>query len=282
MPLTVLDLATVASGAENEDRIGTRGALAWVIDGATDIGSEPIIGPGSDAGWFAGAIHDVLDDPGFDIGPRLADLPSRLAATIAARFEMAQRRAPADRFEHPSASGVVVRMAGATLDYVSVGDCTLIVEQNGTVARIGSDLADAGDKRLAAAIARFHDDNGGASAAAARAHVWPAMRAARNRMNTPGGYGILSITPPPDEFVRAGQVDLASDARILLASDGLMRLVDVFHAYDDGSLLRAAERHGLAALCHELRAFEHGDPETRVHPRAKTCDDASGLLLAVR
>ena len=53
MHIKVLDIASRGSGSHNEDRAGSAGNLAWVIDGATDLVEEPLVGEYSDAAWLA-------------------------------------------------------------------------------------------------------------------------------------------------------------------------------------------------------------------------------------
>ena len=72
---------------------------------------------------------------------------------------------------------------------------------------------------------------------------------------------------------------MAAGGHALLASDGLMRLVDVFHRYTEIDLLHAAVSSGLDPLIRELRAIETADAIARRYPRAKVSDDATGLLL---
>ena len=70
---------------------------------------------------------------------------------------------------------------------------------------------------------------------------------------------------------------------VLIASDGFFRLVNVFRAYDAAGLIRSALRVGrLAALCAELRRREVDDPTCRRHPRLKSMDDASAVLIRIR
>lgn len=59
----------------------------------------------------------------------------------------------------------------------------------------------------------------------------PSIKAGRAAMNQPDGYGVFSITPTPPHFARNGQIVMLAGGHILLASDGLMRLVDVFRLY---------------------------------------------------
>ncbi len=101
-------------------------------------------------------------------------------------------------------------------------------------------------------------------------------------MNTEGGYGIFSVLPTPNTFIRVERLTVERGATILLASDGLTRLVDVFQRYNTRAFFDAARERGLEALLTELRALEAADPDCRQFPRAKVNDDATGLLLEVR
>lgn len=283
MSLRVLELASLASGDTNEDRAGACAALSWVIDGATDVVDVPLTGAPSDAAWLAafldGALHAFASDGAPVSTEELANLPEKLARQAATAFASAALRLPADRSEHPSASGLIVSATVGWLAYVMVGDCTLITQTRNGIGIVGPPAEDAGDIRLAAAIAAFQQQELAADAAAARAHVWPKVRAARLGMNVPGGYGVFSITSPPPAFIRHGLLPMASGDHALLATDGLMRLVDVFRAYDAEGLLRAARSRGLRALLREVREIEAADVTCRQFPRAKVSDDATGLLL---
>ncbi len=65
----------------------------------------------------------------------------------------------------------------------------------------------------------------------------------------------------------------------LLASDGLMRLVDVFRLFTALELFAAARHDGLTPLIQKLRKVEYDDIHGHRYPRAKVHDDATGLLL---
>lgn len=188
------------------------------------------------------------------------------------------RRAPAGHHEHPSASGLIVRVGSARLHYVGVGDCTLLAETRHGFRRLVTDERDAGAPWVAQAVAAFHAGSMQATVAEARAHLWPRLRAARAKMNEPDGYGVLSITPTPARFVTSGSFEPAAGGHVLLASDGLMRLADVYRRHTAEELLAAA-RGGLDALVAELRGIEHGDAGCRRFPRVKASDDATGVLL---
>ncbi len=277
----IVAITSVASDTENEDRGGAAGAYAWVIDGATDVLESPLTPGVTDASWAAATLDRLLGEAARAPRPPFESLdaaPGWLSECLAAELGRVARRAPAGRHEHPSASGLIVRVESSRLHYVGVGDCTLLAETRQGFRRLVTDERDAGDPWVAQAVAAFHAGSKRATAAEARAYLWPRLRAARAMMNEPDGYGVLSITAPSAQFITSGSFEPADGGHVLLASDGLMRLADVYRRYTAEELLAAA-RGGLDALVAELRAIEHDDAGCRRFPRAKASDDATGVLL---
>jgi hypothetical protein len=70
--------------------------------------------------------------------------------------------------------------------------------------------------------------------------------------------------------------------RVLLASDGLWRLVDLFNSHGPLDVLQAIDTHGWPAVLTELRAREDGDTGASRYARVKHRDDASAVLAHVR
>ena len=282
MPLNIIEALSVPSGTVNEDCVGNEAALAWVIDGATDVIEEPLVGTASDAAWFALALDTALRRYAHDPPADLSRLPALVAPELADEFDRDALRKPKARYEHPSAAALVVRERDSSLDYVSVGDCTLLLETSSGFMRIGTEAVDAGDTFIADAIRRFQEWEAMPTAESAHSYLWPKIRARRAHMNEADGYGAWSITSPPACYVRTGSVQLAAGGPALLATDGLLRLVDVFGRYSEQTMFQLARSSGLGVLIEELRRLEAADRDNICYPRAKTCDDASGLLLRLR
>lgn len=285
--LQVLETVSVAGIGANDDRAGAAGAWAWVFDGATDVAAERLLPGPSDAAWFADALNAAmrrLADQPEQAGADLIDLPPFLTDHVGSAFQAQACRPPRDRSEHPSAAGVVVRYGSGALHYLSVGDCSLLVHTpDGAMREIGIDPdLSARDARSVEIMRRYRASSGDATWQAARAHLWPRIRQGRRAINQPGGYGAFSITEPPAEFVRAGTLASPPGTRVLMASDGFMRLVDTLGRYTPASLVAATEERSLQALVDELRSAEAGDPECVTFPRTKPSDDASALLAEVR
>jgi hypothetical protein len=253
--------------------------LAWVIDGATDVVERPLTDAATDADWIAARLEAALTALAVSPPIDLSQMPDLTATRLATEFARDARRVPIDKTEHPSASAIIVRACDASIDYVSIGDCTLLIEGSSGFLRVGVDAADAGDPHVAETLAALHAKHRGLEAETARAQVWPSVKAGRAAMNESDGYGVFSITPTPRHFVRAGQIAMPAGGYALLASDGLMRLVDVFRLYTARDLLDAARNKGLTPLIRKLREVERDDIQGRQYPRVKVHDDATGLLL---
>ncbi|MFA5948691.1 MAG: protein phosphatase 2C domain-containing protein [Hyphomicrobium sp.] len=280
MRLTVVEHTSNPSGTANEDRAGIAGRVAWVIDGATDVISAPLTPATTDASWFADIMHTRLVDMAPNMTSPLSSLPQVLAEEIAPAFARLASRPPIGPEEHPSAAAIVIRLDGPQLEYVTLGDCALIAEgADGRLHHIGDAAEHAGDRWVADAIKQHLAATPSATSATFHDHLWPKLRHARARMNAPDGYGVFSITPAPARFIRTGSIALRPGSRVLLATDGLMRLVDVFKTHDAKTLFDAATTQGLADLVARLRALEHADAACLEFHRAKVRDDATGLLL---
>ena len=274
-------LAALLNGAGKvvEDRAGAANDLAWMIDGATDVVERPLTSAATDADWIAGRLDAVFSELSATSPADLSLLPNLAAARLASEFACEARRAPIDKTEHPSASAIVVRGCNAGLEYVSVGDCTLLAGGISGFVRVGVDAGAAGDPQLARALAALHASHSGLNAETARARIWPSIKAGRAAMNERHGYGVFSITSTPRHFVGTGQIAMPTSAHVLQASDGLMRLADVFRLYTAPALFAAARDEGLTPLIRHLRTVEREDIHGHRYPRAKSNDDATGLLL---
>lgn len=270
------------SGAVNDDRVGQSGNVAWVIDGATDVGDGPLVGDSSDAAWLADTISNWLLAKAAELPADLAELPAAISAHAEREFARLCRRQPQGRHEHPSASGLIIRVAGSALEYVAVGDCTLLVaDRDGRMARYGIGDDDAGDPWLVRHLKSAARETGQRTAGGLRASIMPVLRTARERMNCVPGYGVFSITAPPVNYIETGRIAIAPDSRALVASDGFMRLADVYGVVQGDDLLAETFARGPDAMLRWLREIEADDADCRRYARAKVSDDASVIIATV-
>ncbi|UOM33925.1 hypothetical protein [Acuticoccus sp. I52.16.1] len=251
----------------NEDGCGTAGAYAWVIDGATGLGDEPLLDAPSDAAWLTATLHEALLD-----GAETIDTPGELlraaAHTAAARFTAERRRAPRERYEVPTAAVVLARF-GEIVEVVELGDCGIWIEADGMLTRFGG--LDRMSTWESDSARRLMSGGKGRTP-----EVTAYLRTVRNTANTQDGYPVFA----PDEgcmrWARQHVVG-AREGRALLVSDGFEAAIDDYALYDGAALMAAAG--DLEAVLAEVRAVENDDPDLTRFPRFKRSDDATAMLV---
>jgi hypothetical protein len=281
MKLELIDSLSLPGNPDkaNDDAFGFRERACVVLDGATGLGGQLMPGP-SDAAWLARfGANRIMSYIGEG-----ADAHDAIAAALfdaENAFAQLRRRAPVDRYETPYASLMLATVGASAIDFVSYGDCAAIVGRpDGRVEIVGEALAKRA--RESARVKTLADSKGEAAAAkGVREAFLPALRAARNTVNTDrGGYLFGPDVTAADHA--AGQiVEVDAGTHLLLVTDGFLALASDYGRYDIASLLDAAKRLGLPALAQELRAIEDADPEGRRFPRFKKSDDATAVLLRV-
>jgi hypothetical protein len=115
--------------------------------------------------------------------------------------------------------------------------------------------------------------------------VWPRLKpfiqSLRELANLDGGYSVVHSTRGWSSRVKWQTQSAAELRHLLLVSDGLYRLVEVFRTTDAQGLLNRSLEQGFELLCSELRELELEDAHCSAYPRVKPCDDASAILVRV-
>lgn len=260
MPFQILDTISIPGDPlkPNDDAFGHIDNAAVVLDGATSLGA-PLMPGDSDAAWIAhfGARRLMAHVRDGD-APREA-LRNALADAKKS-FEALRRRAPEGKWEMPYAS-----MAFAH-------------EAPGAVEVLGESLA--AKQREAQNVARLARMSGLSPVGASgnRPEFLPALRKARERLNTAGHW---VFSPDPQAAAQASERRIAAPpgSVLLLASDGFLTLVTDYGRYTAHTLMDKALAKGLGLLADELREIEDADSQGHKHPRFKKSDDATAVLL---
>jgi hypothetical protein len=284
---TPLSTATQPGSKVNEDGHGYWPAeaprAAWVLDGVTGINDRALLPGPTDAAWFVAQVQETLpallskspDMPATDLVGALVDELERRqsAAWLDARG--------ADGREIPAASFALVRLIGAEIEVLRLGDCLVLLEatdgavtvmDHPVLAAIESETRDA----LLALRAQGITDPKQAFAA-----MMPRLRSQRLRRNLPDGYGVLAAEQSCVPMIHVDRMPAHALRRILLVSDGYYRLVDHYGAASDAELVRRTTELGADAMLRQLRAIESADPLAARYPRLKIADDATALLIGV-
>lgn len=268
-------------GQHNEDAwghvVGKNELVVWVIDGASGVCRDQLGLSISDAAWYAGRLSAEFAA----FPPASCDIREYLAAVIErmrdAYCTMLPGRSRVAKVALPSAAILWVRLRverfKVHLDAWWLGDCSLIVQPTGPAAQL---IGAPGELSLSR-----HDQRLSCDPQARRdGRLLARLKRQRARMNTKSGYWICSIDPRAAWQARSTTLEMPMPTTLLLMSDGFSRILDLFHAVDELTLLHGGAA-GLPGTVARLRELEDGIDSMDTHPRVKVSDDATAVHISL-
>jgi hypothetical protein len=239
-----------APGRHNEDLVVVGPSFALVLDGATQ---PPGLATGCqhDPRWLVRTLGAILAD--LLRSRAAAPLACVLATAIGRLCETHRGSCDLTNPESPSTTVAIVRRRTTVLDYLVLCDSTVVLQY---------------DERCVAVT----DDR------TARLPAYDRATVARLR-NAPGGFWVASTAPDAAHHALTGTVHAESLRAVLVCTDGVSRLVELF-GRSWAEVADCAERHGPAAVIRSVREAERANPPQP--RRRKLHDDASLLRWAVR
>lgn len=283
----IIDSITAPGSASrpNEDSAGGNATCAFVIDGATGLGGNSIVGlHGSDAAWLARFAQSTFEELVRN-GRPVADIVRELNQRAFNVVHEAANLLPIEPWNMPVASFQMVRIEGETLVTHGLGDCRLfLVDAEGTTLETSAIKSAHAKERDGARTAIALSGGFATHQALADAPVVrEELRRRRAAYNRPGGsVWTLGTEPEAADHLATEQLAVALPARGLLCSDGFAALVDQYGRYGIAEFVRAAVDTGLAPLLQELRHIEQvEDPDGKQFPRFKVSDDATAVLFEI-
>jgi len=263
----------------NDDAFAHRARAAVVMDGATGLGESLMPGP-SDAAWVARfGANRLMAHSAEGLNPH--DAVAAALRDAENSFVHLRRRVPVETYETPFSSMMFVAQTASGFDALWFGDCAALVERPGGAVELVGDAIKkkARESDRVAALAATLGEN--AASTGVRDAFLPALRAARNTVNTERGGWLFGPDARGAEHVASARVPAPLGTFVLLVSDGFLALASDYDRYDVTSLMHAARAKGLPGLGEELREIEAGDPDGKRFPRFKKSDDATALLLKI-
>lgn len=264
----------------NEDAYGYGKDWAWVLDGSTGLNGRRLVAGenGSDAQWYSRAFSRYLEENLPETyGQTLPELFSRGVETVWSEFcHLAGQIVK--REDVPCTVGCAVRIKDGYLEYITVGDCSLLVRyRDGRVEEYLDDTLCALDQntlRLGMEIAR----NDNVPLFRCREKMLPELQRVRMTMNTPEGYISLADDAKSVLNAKNGKIPVAEIRDICMVSDGFSEFYNMFSLADSlASFMDLAESREPEALFQALLKAQKEDPEGDHYPRMKLSDDATIL-----
>lgn len=263
----------------NEDLVYFDDRLALVLDGATGLGEQLLIGEDSDARWlvhtFTQRLNEALGQEA-SVQEALEHAVTCLAEKFWKRIGI-QKSLPVHRL--PSAGMALAAVENDELVLARFGDCSLLTFSSGVVRTpFPPSPLETLDRRAIAALSQHI--NAGQSYFEARAAIKDCLKEHRNTMNTPSGYSALSVDARCLDYLEVIRLPIEKiPKRLLLASDGFAA---AFAHYDLCTVenILSRETEPLSTLVERIRSLENEDTELKRYPRLKPHDDASALLIS--
>ena len=287
LTLSILDSLSLpgSESRPNEDQLGWTAQCAFVIDGATGLGPDFVVGRhDSDAAWLA-TFAKVHFEEMIMPGRAMADIvrsTNALARRIVA-FAAKGRDMPA--WNLPIAGFQMIRIEESGIVTHGLGDCTLFLTDGDGVTVAHTALP--GNADLEREAARAVIERCGGLSNLPRLIDDPVLlareRSLRGTFNTPSGpvWTLGSVPQAADHLVSAPLPDRLPMTG-LLCTDGFAALASNYGIFEPDEFIRVAKRDGLSVLGSRLRNIERReDPDGRLHPRMKPSDDATAVLFEI-
>ncbi|WP_182877714.1 protein phosphatase 2C domain-containing protein [Microbispora sp. H10670] len=271
----VLDLTESpgASARPTEDRAGSSGYLAWVIDGATDFTEERSLPGGSNVQWLVNFVDQRLRDIG------RAEHPTGVHAVLNSLAEEARHRlveiAPEGLRNHPCCSIGVAALLPDRLELGRIGDATLIAYRGPEVAHEVS--TNFFDKREAGAVVRSRAEQ------QSRQEVIDDMFSRRLEY-IKGAHSESVFSGHPETVLKIHSATLPLDRAdsVLLCTDGFARAIADYAIFPDWRMLRRrVDEKGFNEITSRIRQHESQLDPTAQTPRFKNADDLAAILVSI-
>ena len=266
--MLILTLSEAGGGQHiNEDWVSATTALTVVLDGATvrtDTGCRHGVA------WYVTELGSALAKNAANPGWSLVSALSGAIGHVASLHAGCELDHPAT----PSAAVGVLRWNDDVVEYLSLGDVTIVLDTGDGPCVITDDRVEATAVRERRAADRF--PIGSPEKAEALLAMKRAELSSRNR---PGGYWIAAADPAISEHAVTGGVAISGLRRAAMLTDGAARMVTLFKKWTWDELLDVLESAGPAQVIRRTRELERLDPAGDIWPRNKRSDDAT-LIFA--
>ncbi|MFT5700241.1 MAG: hypothetical protein ACI8ZB_003113 [Desulforhopalus sp.] len=257
----------------NEDRLIAGEGLYGVFDGATSLGSTPLV-----SGKTGGALAAQIAKDTF-AGADSALVDTAIEANR--RIGLAQISAGVDINERLglwSTSMAVVRIAEEKVEFCQTGDALIMLLHEDGSYRFLTPEIDI-DRETMVLWKKLNDSpkSKGNSIYTALNQQILKVRLLMNRE-----YGVLNGEPEAVDFIRHGSEDLTGVTDIILFTDGLyLPKEDPEQTTDWSTFIQIYRKSGLQGVGDCVRRLQNSDPALHIYPRFKMHDDIASISLSL-
>lgn len=252
----------------NEDWWEASPGLIVVLDGAT---ARTDTGCVHGIAWFSSMLGNAVQEQAADPATKLVDALTASIKWVAALHPDCDLTHPGT----PSAAVAIVRFNDQTIEYLVLGDVSIVVDTPKETLAISDDRVS-----MTALPARQRADSfliGSAEKQEALLEMKHGELAARNQS---GGYWIAANNPDAAQHALTGEFQTPNVTRLAVMTDGAARLVNLFGLVTWEQTLDLLQKHGPEIFIEEVRKTELSDIRGQKWHRNKCSDDATAVYAA--
>ena len=251
---------------ENEDTYGCIENAFWVIDGATDL-FDLGLSKGDDVAFYVQNLsHEISGN--FNINKSLSEIVRE--AILGTNKKCKIDTTMYETYKFPSFAIAIVRYTDNRLEYLVLGDCSIIAKVNGEIIEITdtriaefSDLNKKGIEKMREQGTLNHNSE------------LSLFQRTRSYMNIENGYWIGSVDPVGVSHALTGEFEIDDKTQIICCTDGFIEAFKTFNISEineetfDDKILEKIEN--------ELRKRQDGDCNRNI-TRVRVKDDLTYIL----
>lgn len=252
--------------AENEDTYGYIENAFWVIDGATDL-FELGLSEGDDVAYYVKSLSDEISEC-FNQSDLLTEIIYKSILNTNRKCKIDTTLY--ETYKYPSFAIAIVRYKKHKLEYLVLGDCTII-------AKIDKRIIEITDTR----IEKFSDINKKGmeklreQESFSKNSELELFKTTRSYMNKENGYWIGSVNPIGIVHALTGEFEIDDKTEIICCTDGFLEAFKLFGISDISE--KIFDENVLIKIENELRKRQNDDDERKI-TRVRVKDDLTYIL----
>ncbi|CCL27434.1 TPA: hypothetical protein KO185_002184 [Clostridioides difficile] len=272
-------LCNKGSGAFNEDIVGLSPYGAWVLDGATGLNNKNLVSTESDAKWYVSWWNSYLHE-NMEREDSLKVIIKEGIEEITKEYYKLTDDKEVEAIDIPSCSCSILKFYKDKIEYLLLGDCTLLVNNNESVKILKDETLCELDKKVFDFMKEAKDATN-LTLKERKAEVMPIIIENRLKKNTVGGYWTLEFSKEAVDNCVSGFIDIEYKMKIMMASDGFSCGYDRYKIFDKNEMMKIAEIKGIDYIYRKVRELEKDDEMAIEFPRFKIYDDSSCVYLEI-
>ena len=185
-----------------------------------------------------------------------------------------------ESLDFPSCACSLVKFYEDKIEYLILGDCTLLVNSKGRVETFKDDAISKLDKKVYDYMAKLENSKN-MTFNERKANVMHIIIENRLKKNTIGGYWSLEFSKEAIDNCVSGFIDIKDNTKIMMTSDGFSCVYDRYGIFSKEDIIKLANTEGIDYIYKKVREFEKSDDNGVEYPRFKVHDDSSCVYLDI-